>query len=152
MAQKFWRISIYGIWILNVAVVLIPTIICTKGFTTYDSTFFDEDYLRLYGGAWDAVQHITFTIPLLLIIVFYFTQLYLIKSCCGMEEAQNGTGVAKYKKKSMERMIHMVAIGTLVCYVPYATWIQYNIYMIGQKRTCEVLDNTVKVSRLPVID
>ena len=41
---------------LNVAVVLIPNIICTKGFTTYDSTFFDEDYLRLYGGAWDAVS------------------------------------------------------------------------------------------------
>lgn len=146
--KKFARISIYGIWILNVAVVLIPTIICTKGFTTYDSTFFDEDYLRLYGGAWDAVQHITFTIPLLLIIIFYFTQLYLIKSCCGMEEAQNGTGVAKYKKKSMERMIHMVTIGTLVCYAPYIAWMQYNIIMISKGKAKEVFDSIGKVSSL----
>ena len=144
--KKFATMSICGIWILNVAVVLIPTIICTKGFTTYDSTFFDEDYLGLYGGAWDAVQHITFTIPLLLIITFYFTQLYLIKSCCGMEEAQNGTGVAEYKKKSMERMIHMVTIGTLVCYAPYIAWMQYNIIMISKGKSKEVFDSIGKVS------
>ena len=57
--KRFGKISIYVTWIFNVAIVLIPTVICTKGFTTYDSMFFDDDYLKLYGGAWHAVQHIT---------------------------------------------------------------------------------------------
>ena len=144
--KKFGKISIYVIWIFNVAIVLIPTVICTKGFTTYDSMFFDEDYLKLYGGAWNAVQHITFTIPIALIILFYFSQLYLLRSCCGMEGDENSIGLSNYKKKSMEKMIHMVTIGTLVCYAPYIAWMQFNVILIS-KGKCN-LDSIGKVSSL----
>ena len=144
--QKFGKISIYVIWIFNVAIVLIPTVICTKGFTTYDSMFFDDDYLNLYGEAWNAVQHITFTIPILLIILFYFSQLYLLRSCCGMDGNENSIGMSNYKKKSMEKMIHMVTIGTLVFYVPYIAWMQFNVILIS-KGKCN-LDNIGKVSSL----
>ena len=146
--KRFGKTSIYLIWILNVAIVLVPTVICTKGFTTYDSTFFDDNYLKLYGGAWDAVQHITFTTPILLIIIFYFSQLYLLKSCCGNKGDQNNIGESKYKKKSMEKMIHMVTIGTLLCYSPYIAWMQYNIIMISKGKSEDVFDSIEKVSSL----
>ena len=149
--QRLDKISIYGIWIFNTAIFLTPTIICLvihfqQGFT---ASAFSDNELKWYAGAWNVVRHINYTIPIGLIIIFYLYQLYHVTSCRGNDGKRSSM---MDNKKSMEKMIHMVAIGTLVCYVPYATWIQYNIYMIGQKRTCEVLDNTVKVSRLPVID
>ena len=130
--KRFGDISIGAIWILNIGVVLIPTIICTQVFTTW---VWDNIYRGLYAGAWDAVQHITFTTPILLIIIFYFLQLHLLKSCCAKERNEDTVGMSKYKKKSMERMIHMVTIGTLVCYAPYIAWMQYNIILINQERS-----------------
>ena len=138
--KKFSKICIYGIWIFMVTIVLIPTLICTKFFTTSE---FPEDYLTMYGGAWDAVQHITFTLPIALILVFYLFQLYYLKPCGQKEEQSDAT---MSKKKSIERTIHMLAVGTLVCYVPYAAWMQYNILMISQNRAEEVFDTTGKVS------
>ena len=43
-------------------------------------------------------------------------------------------------------MIHMVTIGTLLCYTPYIVWLQYNMVMVGKKRSHEVFDSTGKVS------
>ena len=147
--KRFGDISICAIWILNVGVVLIPTIICTQGFTNW---VWNNIYRGLYAGAWDAVQHITFTTPILLIIIFYFLQLHLLKSCCGKEINQDTVGMSKYKKKSMERMIHMVTIGTLVCYAPYIAWMQYNIILISQERSKEVFDSIGKVIWLHIMD
>ena len=141
--KRFGDISIGAIWILNIGVVLIPTIICTQGFTNW---VWDNIYRGLYAGAWDAVQHITFTTPILLIIIFYFLQLHLLKSCCAKERNEDTVGMSKYKKKSMERMIHMVTIGTLICYAPYIAWMQYNIILISQERSKEVFDSIGKVS------
>ena len=137
--KKFTKRCLYGIWIGMIITIIIPNMICTKGFTTLK---FPKGYLEIYGEAWKVVRHVTFTVPIGLIIIFYISQLYFLKPH-GDKELQSDVTIAQ--KKATERMIHMITISTLVCYVPYAVWMQYNILEIRQNTAHQVFDSVGKV-------
>ena len=137
--QKFTKRWFVGVWIFMVIILLIPNIICTKGFTTLE---FPQDYLDMYIMAWKAALHLTLTLPIGLILVFYVFQLYFLKPCAKKVEQSN---MVIKQKKSMERMIHMITISTILRYVPYVAWMQYNLRMINENRANEVYDGTGEV-------
>ena len=141
MHKRFTKFCIRGIWIFMVINFLIPSMICTKGFTTWD---FPDDYLDIYVAGWDVAQHIAFSVPIGLIVIFYLVQLYYLNPWGNKEEQSDTT---KSAKKSVERMIHVLAIATLVCYVPHSAWMAYNMWMVGQNRSDEIFDTTGKVCR-----
>ena len=137
--RKFTKRWFAGVWIFMMIILLIPNIICTKGFTTLE---FPQDYLDMYIVAWKAALHLTLTLPIGLILVFYVFQLYFLKPCSKKVDRSN---IVIKQKKSMERMIHMITISTLLRYAPYVAWMQYNLMMINQDRAHEVYDTTGKV-------
>ena len=93
--RKFTKRWFAGVWIFMVIILLIPNIICTKGFTTLE---FPQGYLDMYIMARKAALHLTLTLPIGLILVFYVFQPYFLKPCAKKVEQSN---IAIKQKKSM---------------------------------------------------
>ena len=136
--SKFTRIAIPSIWSFVVLIVLIPTAICTKMFTT---GIMPNSYKHLYGLGWNIVYITTITFPVGLITTLYFVQLCIVKPA-NNEEENHAKAV---KRKAFEKMIHMVTIGTFLCYAPFIVWRHMLIASITRECSQEAYDSTGKV-------
>ena len=83
--SKFTKTSIPIIWIFLIVIVLMPTAISTKMFTTNIMT---NNYKDLYGTAWNIVYNTTITFPVGLIVILYLAQIFIVKPKNNEEENQ----------------------------------------------------------------
>ena len=129
-------ISIIGIWISMVVIVLSPTIISTQ-MTTKEGK---QNSNTLYGSAWNVVDILTIATPVLLNVIFCCLKFHLLRkrrmdketggdfsttvqtTTCdskGTTKAVTSNYTARpSRQKTLENMIKLVAIGTVVCYTP----------------------------------
>ena len=136
--NKFTRISIPLIWILLVLIVLMPTAISTQMFTT---TIMPNNYKDLYGLAWNIVYNATITFPVGLNTILYIAQIFIVKPKNHRGENYDKTT----KRKAFEKMIHMVTIGTLMCYAPFIIWRHVFMALVSGNCSEEAYDSTGKV-------
>ena len=136
--SKFTKISIPIIWIFLVVIVLMPTAISTKMFTT---NIMPTNYKDLYGLAWNIVYNSTIAFPVGLIAILYLVQICIIRP--KNKEGENHEKTVK--RKAFERMIHMVIIGTLFCYAPFIIWRHTFMAFITNNCSQEAYDSTGKV-------
>ena len=137
MHSRLSRISIPIIWIFLTVVILVPTIISTNMLT--EETM--EKYKNLYSMSWQVVYHATVTLPVSLIILLFSVQLGILK----IKRNQVESLAVSSKMKSLEKMIHMTTVGTLICYTPFIIWIQWSMIVISQGST-DLFDSTEKVN------
>jgi membrane-anchored glycerophosphoryl diester phosphodiesterase (GDPDase) len=136
--SKFTRISIPIIWIFLVVIVLMPTAISTKMFTT---NIMPDTYKDLYGTSWNIVYNTTITFPVGLITILYLAQICILKP----KNNEGENNAKEVKRKAFERMIHMVTIGTLFCYAPFIMWRHVFMAFITNSCSEEAFDSTGKV-------
>ena len=133
--SRFTGIAVPGIWIYLIIIVLMPTMISLKMLTP-EST---KIYLPMYSMLWQVVYNATITLPVALIIILYFVKLYILKN------NKNREGVQNQKKKSLETMIQMVTIGTLICFTPFIIWRHFFMLMVNEKHSQDTFNSTAKV-------
>ena len=153
-------ISIIGIWTLMIGIVLSPTIISTQ-MTTKEGK---EKNNHHYGNAWNVVDNVTIALPVLLNVIFSCAKVFLLKKRRIAKEADDFISTQKTttfdsegkpnsvssnpasrhsKHKSLERMIQLVAIGTVICYTPDIIFRSYIIEMLRQNKKIYASTGTV---------
>ena len=139
--KKLTNISLVFIWIYLAAICLTPTMITTQFLTT---NLMPKTYLDAYSDSWQALYHGTLTVPILLTIFLYLILLYILKSKRNQEGQSESN---RKKKKALASMTRNITIGTLVCYIPFIVFTQYNVVNINNGTAHEVLNTTSGVRK-----
>ena len=74
-------------------------------------------------------------------MIFYVVQLCMVKPNDDEREISGKEG----KRKSIEKMIHMVTVGTFLCYAPFVVWRHMLIASITRECSQEAYNSTGKV-------
>ena len=135
---KLTTIAVPVIFVFVVLTALSPTTICTKMFTT---TTFPKDYKNWYGASINIVYNITISVPVGLITILYIVKLCILKPNHNEKESANKAE----KRKSFEKMIHMVVVGTFLCYVPFIVHKHMVVHSITKDCTQGLYGSTGKV-------
>ena len=144
-------ISIIGIWILCFGIVLSPTIISTQMTTKKGK----EKFNHIYGNALDVEDNGTTTLPVLLTVIFSCIKIYLLRkrritrrtdvvastqpTTTIDSDGKSNTVVSNQPSRqsrqiALERMIKLVAVGTVICYTPVIVFRSYMIVMLRQNK------------------
>ena len=113
--------------------------IATKFLTT---NIMPQSYSSAYTDSWQALFHGTLTFPIALTIIMYLVLLYTLTG----NTANKNKSASDEDMKSLTSMIQNITIGTMVCYIPFIIWTQYNVAEIKNKTSHEVLNTTGRVS------
>ena len=138
--ERITDIGISIIWIFLILICLVPTMICTKLFTT---KIMPKNYKNMYITSLEVLYHGILTSPILLIAVMYLILLIILNR----GKKNEGDLVGSSKKESLGSMIRWITISTLLCYTPIIVTRQYNIAKINNGTWKQVLNSTEGVSR-----
>ena len=125
--KRHWK-SIIGMWIVSMLVNLFP-LLATKIRTKNCWLLLISRHILLHGFH---------TIPIMLIIIFHVKLIQKVNKNNKIKmqriSLSSGSRISVNEQKTSTRMIKGVAIGLVLCYLPYLGWWQYSMIVFRVDR------------------